>query len=201
MAKFATLWFWNKGRLNDKWREIYSFTTNQHPKPSLIESDTCPCDQPSFTSTYLDNGQLRVRISNEHLPNTPSLWYLHVTTERSHLPTQTLSGFATDHFPDGTVASVEQVRELGLTPKNCISAIQWGLYDPKLYQIYVHEEFRRKRIGTKMINACDILHVASGRGGFIYGGDQVTELGKKYGEAWIGSTRRRDPEMIMPDMD
>lgn len=200
MTKFATLWFQDIGPLNDQWRAIYSFASDAYTKPSLISNDVLPDEEP-FSSTYIDAGHLRLYITHEHLPNTPALWYVLVEQRGGHLPTLTLAAFDTDHFPDGTVIPASEMKATDIHPRDRVAAINWGMDDPKLLQLYVSGNHRRKRIGTKLINACDILQVARGVGGFIYGGDQVTELGKQYGDAWLGSTRRRDPEIMMPPMD
>ena len=201
MAKFATLWFWEKGPLIGEWMEVFSYSTEEHPKPSVIRSNECPTTAEPFTSTYVDNGRLRLYINHDHLPDAPPMWYVYATHAKNHLPSQTLIGFDTDHFSEGTVVTVDEVRETGVKPIDRVAAINWGLYDPVLYQLYVADTHRRRRIGTKLIHACDIVQVAQGSDKFIYGGEQVTELGKQYGEAWVGSTRRRDPQIIMPPMD
>lgn len=199
MTKFPTLWFLDKGPLNSEWREVYSFGSDLHPKPSVVSNEAFP-DEPVFSHTFLDNGFLRLFISKEHLPNTPSLWYVLIAQSGGHLPSLTLAAFASDHFPDGTVVAPKVAGDAGVYPKDRVAAINWGMDDPKLYQLYVAESHRRLRIATKIINACDILQVARGTGKFIYGGDQVTELGDLYGQAWVGSTRRREPEIHMPPM-
>jgi GNAT superfamily N-acetyltransferase len=200
VSKFPTLWFLDKGSLNNEWREVYSFCSDLHPRPSVISGDCLP-DEPAFSHTFLDNGVLRLFITNEHLPDAPPLWYVFIAQSGGHLPSLTLAAFSSNHFSDGTVVSLEMAEKAGVYPKDRVAAINWGMHDPKLYQLYVAENHRRMRIGTKIINACDILQVARGKGGFIYGGDQVTQLGNLYGQSWIGSARLREPEIHMPPMD
>jgi hypothetical protein len=129
------------------------------------------------------------------------MWFVYGTRNSKPTPTQTLIAFSTPEFPDGTILNLQDAKEMNLDPMQRIAAINWGLNDPKLYQLYVDSNHRRKRIGTKIINICDIVHVSTGLGGFIYGGDQVTQLGEQYGQAWVGSTRRQEPKTIMPKMD
>lgn len=201
MTKFAILWFWEKQQIDESWREIYSFTTSEFERPSVVRSEKRPSSDEVFSSFSPGDNGLNIYVTHDHLPDAPPLWYVYTRNEKAHVPTQTLVAFSTDHFPEGTLVGVSQLKDTGLTPMDRTAAVNWGLFDPKLYQLYVAENMRRRRIGTKLINAADVLHVATGHGGFIYGGDQVTELGKEYGEAWLGSTRRKEPQIIMPPMD
>ena len=202
MSKFATLWFWEKQPLNEKWNQVYSFDTPQYPKPSLIKQADIPTDSEPFSWTELDGqGRLRAHVTHEHLPEAPSMWFVYGVRKSQPTATQTLIAFSTPEFPDGTILGLDDAKEMNLDPMKRIAAINWGLNEPKLYQLYVDANHRRKRIGTKLINICDIVHVATGLGGFIYGGDQVTEMGEQYGQAWVGSTRRQEPRTIMPSMD
>ena len=201
MAKFATLWFIDSGPLNDTWRKVSSYTSDKYPKPSVIRDIEPPSDEAPYTATSLIDGHLSLYITHEHLPDAPHMWYVYLTQPHPVTPSQSLIAFDTDHYPEGTVISVDEARGTNVLPADRIAAINWGLHDPVLYQLYVAKSHRRRRIGTKIINACDILQVARGTDKFIYGGEQVTELGKQYGEAWIGSARRRDPKIMMPPMD
>lgn len=205
MPKFATLWFWQKQRLNSEWFEVYSFSTDEHPHPSLIIASKQPSESQPWSWVSLDdNNRLVVHLPNDHIPDAPPMWYVLVREYGETKKTQTLAGFATDHYPDGAVVEVDELKRKGFEPSfmaNRVAAIRWGFGDPHLEQIYVAEEHRRKRVSIKLINVADIVNVAGNWGGFIYGGDQVTAMGEELGKAWSGSTRLKPIEARMPPMD
>ena len=202
MTQFATLWFWQKSRLTAEWFETYSFDTDENPKPSLIRSPNKPTNAVPWSFSQIDTrDRLVVSVPSEHLPNTPSMWYLLLREYYTQPPSQTLIGFVDDEYPDGTVVELDEFKRRGFDIKSCACAIRWGFGDPHITQLYVAEEHRRKRMSIKLINVADIVNVAGNWGGFIYGGDQVTEMGAELAKSWSSSTRLKPVEALMPPMD
>lgn len=193
MSQFATLWFWREGPLDDTWFRVESFSTDEYPKPSTVVGGPRPSDAPAFSwSTLDDSGRLCIRTVTEHLPNAPDLWWILKDEPHPLSPTVSLIAFADGMFPDGTVLTVEQARAVGgLGPRMQAAAIRWGKGDPKLEQIYVNPDYRRRRMSIKMINVADIVNEASGWGGYIYGGAELTPDGEKLAQAWSHSPRLR----------
>lgn len=202
MAKFETLWFWQKSRLTSEWFEVYSYTTDEHPHPYLSRSPNPPTSARCWSSTSIDSlGNLIVHLPSDHLPDAPRMWYLLHRDYKLPLLSQSLIAFDTDHHQDGTVIEMESFNKLGISPDLRVAAIKWGFGDPKLLQLYVRDDYRRRRVSTKLINVADITNVAGNWGGFIYGGDQVTALGAKLAEAWADTSRLMPTEIILPSMD
>lgn len=204
MPKFATLWFWQKQRLNSEWFEVYSFSTDEHPHPTLIVGGTRPTQAEPWSWSSIDGGnRLVVQTPKDHVPNAPAMWYVLIREYGETKKAQTLAAFDTDHYPDGTVVEIDELKQKGFDPSfmaGRIAAVRWGFGDPHLEQLYVSEEHRRKRISIKLINVADVVNVAGNWGGFIYGGDQVTAMGEELGKAWSGSSRVRPIEARMPPM-
>ena len=205
MTKFVTLWFWQKSRLSADWFEAYSYTTDEHPHPYLSRSVNRPTSATPWSWSSLDeNNRLVVHIPTDHIPDAPPMWYALIREYGFHKKTQTLVGFDTDHYPEGTVLELDDMKRAGFEPsfmKSRVAAIRWGFGDPHIEQLYVAESHRRRRISTKIINAADIINVAGNWGGFIYGGDQVTELGSQLASSWTHSSRLRQVEVHLPPMD
>lgn len=202
MTQFATLWFWQKSRLTAEWFETYSFDTEENPKPSLIRSPNKPTNANAWSYTTVDhNDRLVATISSDHLPNTPPLWYLLLREYQLNPLSQSLIGFVGDEYPDGTVVEVDEFKNRGFDIKDRACAIRWGFGDPHITQLYVAEEHRRKRMSIKLINVADIVNVAGNWGGFIYGGDQVTDMGAELAKSWSSSSRLKPVEAVMPPMD
>lgn len=193
MTQFATLWFWNAGRLDDHWDRIESFSTEEHPKPSTVHGGERPSEAPAFSWTGLDaDGNLLVGHVTDHLPDTPAIWWVLRHEPNPLGDTVSLIGFADDDLADGTVLPVAKAVELGVARgKEQACAIRWGKGDPKLEQIHVRESLRRKRLSVKMIHVADVVNESAGWGGYIYGGMELTPDGEKLAGAWQHSPRLR----------
>lgn len=205
MSKFALLYYWRDGRLDDDWWRVESFSDSAHEKNQTIVGGERPTDSTPFSWTTLDTeGRLVVGMQTAHLPDTPDLWWVIVPEPHRVVPTQSLIGFADGRYPDGTVLTVHQVRADTLSSGNVLppqaGAVRWGTGDPKLEQLYVAPEFRRRRVSVKMIHAADIVNEAGGWGGHLYGGAELTADGEKLAEAWSGSKRLRQQSVKMPPM-
>lgn len=205
MNKFATIWFWQKSRLSAEWFEVYSFDTDERPKPSLTRQPNPPTSaEPWSWSSIDDQNRLVVHVPSAHLPDAPAMWYALIREYGGTKHSQTLVAFDDNQFPDGTVLEIPELQRRGFEPSfmgQRVAAIRWGFGDPHIEQVYVAESHRRRRISVKLINTADVVNVAGNWGGFIYGGDQVTELGSKLGEAWTNSTRLRKEAVRLPPMD
>ena len=205
MGRFATLWFWQASRLNAEWFETYSFDTEENPRPSLIRTKDRPTTANAWSYSSLDSSNhLVVAVDDRHLQSTPKMWYVLVREYYRMKPAQTLLGFDSSEYTDGTVIEYSDFSRIGINEDflmNRISAIRWGFGDPLIEQIYVAETHRRKRVSTKTINVADMVNVAGNWGGFIYGGEQVTELGEKLSSSWTHSSRLQPKKVSLPPMD
>lgn len=202
MTKFVTLWFWRGGRLSGEWFKVESYGTKEHPHPTLVVGHRKPTSAEPFSWSSLDkNNRLVIGLDHSHLPNTPPLWHVLVREYRRSTPTQSLISFVSDDYGDGTVIEIDEFKRRGFSFENRVAAIRWGFGDPKVEQLYVAETHRRMRIATKMINCADLVNMAGGWGGFLYGGDQVTEMGSQIASSWNGSARLIQKEVSLPPMN
>lgn len=202
MSEFATLWFWKGARFSAEWFEVESFTTDEYPHPSLICGIRKPSSAKPFSWSSIDqNNRLVIGLDHSHLTNSPALWHVLVREYSRMSKTQSLISFVSEEYEDGTVIELNEFNRRGFSFSDRVAAIRWGFGDPKIEQLYVDEKFRRKRIGTKIINCADLLNVAGGWGGFIYGGDQLTKDGEKIAGSWRHSSRLLNKEVSLPPMD
>lgn len=201
MSKFASLWYWREHLLDNQWWRVESFDTEEHPKSSTIYGTERPSSAAPFSWTSLDEtGHLVVGIDpRDHLPTTPALWWALVEDDNAIVPNVSLIAFADDRYSDGTVLTAAQLRaEIG-TPPAQAGAIRWAKGEAKIEQIYTAPEFRRRRMSIKMVNAADILNEASGWGGYLYGGEELTPDGQQLASAWTSSRRLRQQSVhVLP---
>lgn len=202
MSKFALLYYWRNGRLDDDWWGVESFADLRHPNSVTIEGGERPSPSAAYSWTSLDaDGHLVVGMDHSHLPDAPDLWWVLRDEPHPLTPTVCLVAFADGAFPDGTVLTVAQARAAGvLDGRPQAGAIRWGKGDPKLEQVYTAPEHRRKRMSVKMVHTADIVNEAAGWGGYLYGGAELTPDGVKLAEAWQGSKRLRPRTVEMPPM-
>ena len=203
MSKQETLWFWQKSRLTAEWFEVYSFTSKEYPHPCLINRPDKPTNSEPWSSSSVDEQQrLRVFTPKEHVSSAPLMWYLLIREYGNpRKPTQSLVAFADERFEDGTVIEFEKFKTLNYDISERVAAIRWGFGDPHIEQLYVVENYRRRKISIKLINVADIVNIAGNWGGFIYGGDQVTQDGEALSREWAHSSRLRPIEARLPPMD
>lgn len=194
MSKFASLWYWRDSPLDDQWWRVESFGTEEHPKSTTVTGGERPSDAAAFSWTSLDEaGHLVIGIDGrDHLPTTPDLWWVLREDNSGLIPTVSLIAFASDLYPNGTVLTVPELLAAGGAPPVQAGAIRWAKGEAKIEQIYIAPEFRRRRMSVKVVNAADIVNEASGWGGYLYGGEELTADGQQLASAWTLSHRLRD---------
>lgn len=194
-----TLWFQTGKRLLLDWRAAQSYTTNEHPHPSLVhdENGWVTSAQP-FSWTYLKTGQLHVGLVNGHLPDSPACWYLLIREPHRFVPSLTISAFINNRFNEGRVVKPEEFRQAGQSIGDAIGSIRWGAIRPEMEHIYVNPGWRGKGMSTKLMNVADILVVAGGQPGFLTGGTYTTPDGEALRQAWGHSTRVLERRGSMP---
>lgn len=202
MAQFESFWYWQEDRLNGEWFKTYAFTTREYPAATKLCCATKPSTSEPFAFCDIDSkNHLQIHIANSFFENTPLMWYVLIREYWKNRPTQTLAAFNDNLFPDGTLIEVDEAMNLGIDSSKRIAAIRWGFGDPHLEQLYVDEQFRRQRISTKIIYVASLLNVAGNWGGFVYGGDQVTDMGSHLADAWKNSPLLRHETARLPSMD
>lgn len=197
--EFPTFWFWRGGRLNDKWHQVCRYMSDTWPHPTTVISLTPPDGEVPATSTFLDEqGHLVVDTSKEHwLEGTPDLWFVLVPDERGITKTYTLAAFADGQFADGTIVEISEARERKIPLDGSVAAIRWRQQSCIMEQIYVAEDFRRKRISTKLISVADTVIASMGSAVYLNGGEATTGDGEKLREAWKKSKRVRERNIVV----
>lgn len=200
-----TLWYQTGRPLGNGWRHAEAFNTDEHPHPTLIHDENRRASNgPAFSRLDLDDAHKpRIWIDSAHIPDAPELWYLLIPEQRLH-PTQSLCGFADRRHPPGRLVTIAEARphlRAGtLTLRDAATSIRWGVDPPEIEQIYVHPAWRRRGLAIKIINAADIVAIATGQG-FLTGGTHTTSDGEHLRHAWSTSTRVQPREGTMPPMD
>lgn len=184
-----TVWFWKGPKLNNNWFMVANYANDEHEKPSTVTGPTPPTDAKALSFTEIDSrGNLVIRMDDEQFDGSPTLWYILEETN-VHTELIALHGMSCSSFPEGTVIKIKNVDLFGINPENRVGFIRWFRQDSRLQQVYTAEEWRRRRVSTKLIAAADIMIIAGEMGPYLNGGDITTNDGEKLREAWNGSSR------------
>lgn len=168
---------------------VANYANNEHPHPSTIESDICPTESEKFSSCSLDEyGNLVVNLSDEQFLGAPELWYILEETS-SPIDMVTIHAMIGGAFPNGTVVAVRDIRNFSINPHDRVGFIKWFREDSRMQQIYVSDDWRRKRISTTLIAVADIVVISGSYGKYLNGGDITTSDGEKLRETWKNSPR------------
>lgn len=184
-----TVWFWKGPKLNNDWFAVANYANDEHAKPSTVESSECPTDAKALSFTKLDESQnLVIHMDDDQFDGSPVLWYI---IEETQLPVSMIAihGMACKSFPEGTVIKIKNVKEFGINGLNRVGFIRWFKADSRIQQIYTAEEWRRRRISTKLLAAADIVIIAGEFGPYLNGGDITTNDGEQLRQAWGHSAR------------
>lgn len=189
MSDYPTLWFWRSDPIREGWDAVESFSTDEYPKPSTIESEIRPTGSEPFSSVNGSGEYLVAQVDHGHLPKAPNLWYLLLNYNEASGGVSALMAFADQRFPEGTILDADQFRSCGKSAADQIAAIKWRRADATIEQIYVSEPFRRRGVAIKLINVADVLVVSSRTNAYLNGGGHLTDDGAALASRWTHSVR------------
>lgn len=184
-----TVWFWKGAPLNSNWCSVTAYSTDEHPHPSIIESDIEPTtSQPHSLCSLDDGGRLVVSFVDKQFDGIPELWFI---LEETSNPTDmvTVHAMGNKIFPNGTVVTPRDVSGMQLNTHDRVGHLKWFRSDSRIQQIIVSKDWRRKRISTALITVADLVIVSHGYGKFLNGGDITTPDGEELRAAWVNSSR------------
>lgn len=138
-----------------------------------------------------NSGIPHISFNSEEWATCPPLWFAYIVSEYGIPPNISVMAFATPDFDSGQVVTANEAAQKGIAASQQIAAIQWGYKDPKMHQIFVHPDWRRRRISAAMIGAADLINLAGNfsPGTLLYGGDVTTAGGEHLRNAWGTSPR------------
>lgn len=184
-----TVWFWKEPEISDQWTRAAAFSSDIYDKPSTVLSDVKPIDDlPDYELNIDESGYPIVSLIGEQFSGSPDMWYFF---ERTSYPTDlyAVHGVSNNAFPKGKVVYVKDIMDIKVNKSEYVGFVKWFASDSRLQQIFVSENWRRRRISTCLISVADILIVSGSMGKYLNGGDITTADGEKLREAWSQSTR------------
>lgn len=184
-----TVWFLKGSKLNDEWLRVSSFSSDKHPKPSLISEDDYQTDEIPFSSTSIDQkGNLVISINDEKFSGLENIWFL-LDEKKIPTPMYAIHGVFSKAFPAGTLVRKKDLDGTSITQDQLVGFVRWFKSDSRLQQVFVSENWRRKNISSLLIYSADIAIIAGEMGPYLNGGDITTSDGEKLRQAWSESLR------------
>lgn len=183
------VWFWKGPPLSQRWLLVRNYQSDEYPKPSIVESDSCPTESTYFSSVSLcDDGHLSVDLNDDQYDGSPATWYALQETS-TPVSMVTIHAIVSDLFAPGCVVDLDEAVRAGLKPSDRAGFISWFREDSRIQQVFVSENWRRRRISTVLFGVADIVIVSGGYGPYLNGGDITTADGEELRKAWSQSTR------------
>lgn len=193
MTQFKTVWFWDSGRVLENGRKhVMSFYNDSHPKPSLVSNTKSPDHSACHSFNYINShGHMVVAMVSDDFTNAIPAWYVFMDGSSFTPPLMAAVAFCDGSFENGTVLDYETAKSLGVSLDGSAGFIRYISTDSRMQQIFVSEQFRRRRLSTRLISVADLLVVSSPtwNGIFLNGGDITTDDGEILRGAWSGSSR------------
>ena len=168
-----------------------SFYDDSHPKPSVVKGNPGHHAYCHSLNSVDDGGRLLVHLLSDDFDNSIDLWYVYVDFPAAEPHTRSVICYADKSFPNGTVLLFDEATQKGIKYEDSAGFIRWFVDDSRIQQVMVKEEYRRKRVSTKLFSVADLLIIAdpSWNGKHLNGGDITTSDGDKLRAAWSQSTR------------
>lgn len=191
MANPNPAYFVIGGSLSQEWLQASAYTCDEQHPPLTVLRETDHVGKELVYFNSWDGHHMTVHLVREEFEVCPPMFYVLAVRPDGAPPNMVMSAFTSGEFAPGTVVSVEDAKASGVDSTRQVAAIQWGYGDPKLHQIFVHPDWRRRRIALAMIGAADVVNMAGNFSGdrVLYGGDVTTDGGETLRAAWSKSPR------------
>ena len=155
-----------------------------------------------FEATLDAVGHVHLRRCVGQSAQSPDMWFVQVDdSAHSATDTRSLVGFASHHFPDGTIIDEMEFVTLPVSNEEQIAAIQWQRSTGEVQQIYVSPQFRRSDVGIRMGQTAGAYHQVSGWQGVVHASSKRTALGQSFALGKVAPTRVTPHTELAPPMD
>jgi GNAT superfamily N-acetyltransferase len=146
-------------------------------------------------------GRLAVLPTAMEVPGVPELWFVDLGEDPAAPGLQTLVAFASDHLPAGTVVPNAVFFSMSVRSREQVGAIRWARASGAVDQLYVAADWRRRGIGTLLLQSAGAFHQAHGWHGVIHSDGRHTRLGDAFASAQWFPQRLPAEVRLMPPMD
>jgi len=132
----------------------------------------------SVVSVLMPRGHDLICLNPVWLAGAPTLWFVALPEHDQPRPAISLVGFATEHFPVGTVITDPEFFTLPLRSEEQVGAIRWWYEDGIVDQVFIAEAWRRRHLGTAFTYAASAWQALHGKCSNLRSDGRRTELGK-----------------------
>ncbi|CAN5375574.1 hypothetical protein BH10ACT8_BH10ACT8_18560 [soil metagenome] len=129
----------------------------------------------------------------------PEVWFVEVRESRATPPAVNLVAFTGRGLPDGALLDQTAASNVGVSSTDQLGAVRWWPATGEVDQIYVSPDWRRHRIGTRLVLTAGCLAIARGWSR-LWSDGQRTELGERFRDTADWRHRTADLTHLAPPM-
>lgn len=134
-----------------------------------------------WRSDFDSTGHVVFRKVAEQKGDAPPMWFVLMDVAPAYgAGMVALSGFTTDHFPDGTIIDETEFVLLDVVSEEQVGAVVWSSSTGDVDQLYVDPRMRRRDVARQLTGAAGVVHQVHGWPGFVRATGRRTELGERF---------------------
>ena len=181
---------------------VSAYRTSLYVDGAVVENPEWGTTPPLVWKTVpSDRGMMKIEIGPGEIPGAPNLWFVHVDEPKASPRATNIVGFATDHFPAGTLVTKYQFASAGVSNDDQVGAIRWYPTIATVHQVYVAPDWRRRKAGSALLYAADAVHQSLGWPGRLRSDGRRTNLGEQFLAAQRYPGRFAPRTEVSPSMD
>ena len=188
-------------QLTDGRWAVSAYRNSGFAEGEVVDASQAPKSPLVWRSSESERGIIRIERGAGEVDGAPGLWFVNVDEPKASPKATNLVGFATDHFEPGTVVTRYQFAGLGLSNDEQVGAIRWYTALAVVHQVFVAEQWRRRRAGSVLLYAADAFHQSMGWPGALKSDGRHTDLGQQFVAAQRYPARFPSRTAAMPPMD
>lgn len=138
-------------------------------------------------------------LADSVAPEAPPLWFVEVRESAADPPAVNLLAFSEHGQAAGTLMDRADLSNVAVRRSDQLAAIRWWPAVGEVDQIYVNPDWRRRGIGTAVVQAAAVLTAARGWSR-LWGDGQRTVLGEQFRNASFWRHRTAELTRVAPPM-
>jgi GNAT superfamily N-acetyltransferase len=162
--------------------------SGRHPAGTRVEllseaADREVGDDAACVASFDPGGEVAgLRLGPRSAPPGLAVWFAEYRETNSAPPAVSLMAFTGHGLAGGSLIGRPELAELPIGKSDQLGAVRWYPATGEVDQIYVHPDFRRRRLGSGLVAAAAALSYARGWPR-LWSDGQRTELGERFRNA------------------
>jgi GNAT superfamily N-acetyltransferase len=200
----SNTWYARVRTISGSGVRVLAIRNGQHDDGAILdlnEADTgATLTEGCYLQALLDAEGRVVRLVPEPpAVSRPPLWFVEIRETTAQPPAVNLVAFSGHGQPEGAVLDATAATNLAISSADQLGAVRWWPATGEVDQIYVAPDWRRHRIGTRLVLSAGCLSIAR-NWPRLWGDGQRTALGEQFRNASTWRDRAADLTHVVPPM-